>query len=364
MGARGEGACGSTWVTSCSWPRASEQLEPRRPEMRNAFDVSVIVSLHNRVRLVRHALDSLSAERHPSVRLQLIVVDDGSTDGGGDAIARDYPWVSLIQQPQLGAPAARNRGLSEAGGAACLFLDSDDLVDQNFFEARLVALEAHPEADGAYGPSEHFAGEGDFEEGLVIPRHTPYPVVEQLDDRSHLLRLLAGWYIAPHAVLWRTRALRRVSGQDETLAVNQDVDLMFRILLSGHGIVGCRGTRALVRQHGGPRVGDLLSSRKKVAHAFQLRRRFADELSREKELDRDARAALARYCFDRWAELRYEFPEEAAGFLKLSRELEPALHLRGRLPLRMLSRAIGPVRAQMLRHCINRWSHVGKTAHR
>ncbi|MGI9077730.1 MAG: glycosyltransferase [Gemmatimonadaceae bacterium] len=327
------------------------------------IDVSVVIPVHDRAHLIRHTLNSVSADRHPGVRLEVIVVDDGSSDGGAELVAHEYPQTRLFRQQQRGAPAARNRGLAEAQGAACLFLDSDDLIDRNFFATRLAALETHAEADGAYGPWEHFAGSGDFEEELVVPRHAPYPTVEAVDDRSHLVRLLAGWYIPSHAVLWRTQALRRVSGQDETLVVNQDVDLMFRILASGHGIVGCRGARALIRQHSGSREGEIQASRSKVADAYLLRRRFADSLRRENALDQDVRDALARYCFDRWAELRYEFPEEAAKFLALSRELEPALQLHGRLPLRLLSRALGPARALMLRHYIHRRSLVGKTAH-
>ncbi|MBC7788588.1 MAG: glycosyltransferase, partial [Anaerolineae bacterium] len=113
------------------------------------IDVSVILPLYNRARLVRYALDSMADERQPGVRIEVIVVDDGSADGGGDMIARDYPSVRLIRQPRKGAPAARNRGLAEAHGTACLFLDSDDLLDSGFFLERLAALAVHSDADGA-----------------------------------------------------------------------------------------------------------------------------------------------------------------------------------------------------------------------
>src|SRR6478735_5452974 len=95
--------------------------------------VSIIIPLFNRKELIKETLNCLEGYLHPQTALDIIVVDDGSTDGSAEEVELYYPSVKLIRQINAGAPSARNRGLKEAKGEFVLFLDSDDLIEPDFF---------------------------------------------------------------------------------------------------------------------------------------------------------------------------------------------------------------------------------------
>jgi glycosyltransferase involved in cell wall biosynthesis len=113
--------------------------------------VAVIVPVFNRAGLVIEALSSIAAQTQPPRRL--VIVDDGSTDGGGEAIER---WIGsgearcdarLIRQANLGAPAARNRAIREAADCQWIaFLDSDDLWPADYLGRIARAAIANPQA--------------------------------------------------------------------------------------------------------------------------------------------------------------------------------------------------------------------------
>jgi glycosyltransferase involved in cell wall biosynthesis len=87
--------------------------------------VSAIIPLYNKAPYIQRALGSVLAQTFRD--FELIVVDDGSTDSGGEIVARcSDPRVRLIRQDNAGPGAARNRGLNEAGGEFVAFLDADD----------------------------------------------------------------------------------------------------------------------------------------------------------------------------------------------------------------------------------------------
>lgn len=312
-------------------------------------DISVIVPLYNREHLVVYTLDSLSPDRHPGVRMEVLVVDDGSSDGGPTLVERDYPYVRLLRQPNLGAPAARNHGLASATAETVLFLDSDDLIEPEFVRPRLDALAKHPAADGSYGPWDAFSSDAAFSEADVLPPSFEYPVEKIMCVRPHLLRLLRGWFIVPHAVLWRTSAVRRVSGYDVGLSINQDIDLMFRVLISGAGIVGCSSPRALYRAHLGVRQGAIGASRRKAEDILALRLGFIRKLEEAGLYGDDAKRELGSYCFSAWERLRNVWPDIAEEFFRLSQELFPDYQLDARWSLRMLAHAIGPKRTVLFR---------------
>ena len=88
------------------------------------LNVSVIVPTHDRRRLLRRALDSIGGQTEPAA--EVIVVDDGSEDGTAEMLRREYPDVVLIEQPNSGVSAARNRGIRASHSDWIAFLDSDD----------------------------------------------------------------------------------------------------------------------------------------------------------------------------------------------------------------------------------------------
>jgi hypothetical protein len=99
-----------------------------------SFRVSIVITNHNYARFLADAIESALAQTHPDC--ELIVVDDGSTDGSR-ALLEHYPEVTAVLQPNLGQAAAFNAGFERAGGDACIFLDADDSLAPG--AARIVA---------------------------------------------------------------------------------------------------------------------------------------------------------------------------------------------------------------------------------
>jgi glycosyltransferase involved in cell wall biosynthesis len=119
-------------------------------------DVSVIIPLYNKGRLVARALDSVFAQTFRD--FEAIVVDDGSTDDGPDTVrSYDDPRLRLIHQPNSGPGAARNRGVRESSALAVAFLDADDEWLPGFLEKSLENLRQNPLC--ALSVTNHYRGD-------------------------------------------------------------------------------------------------------------------------------------------------------------------------------------------------------------
>ena len=98
--------------------------------------VSVIIPAYNATRTIRTTLDSLAGQAG-----EIIVVDDGSTDGTAELVAGEYPEVVLLRQENRGVSAARNSGMAVATGDYIAFVDSDDFVAPDMFEKMVGKME-------------------------------------------------------------------------------------------------------------------------------------------------------------------------------------------------------------------------------
>jgi glycosyltransferase involved in cell wall biosynthesis len=106
--------------------------------------VSVIIPTFNRSAMVREAVESVLSQT--SDEFELIVVDDGSTDGTGAALEPYSASLSLVRQENRGVSAARNRGAAVARGELLAFLDSDDLWLPEKLAVQLSYLRTFPDA--------------------------------------------------------------------------------------------------------------------------------------------------------------------------------------------------------------------------
>ena len=104
-------------------------------------ELTVIIPTFNRAYTLRRAIDSVLAQTVTS--LEIMVVDDGSTDGTAQLIARYYPDVIYIYQCNQGVSVARNCGIERAQGRYIAFLDSDDAWVSNKLALQLAALSEH-----------------------------------------------------------------------------------------------------------------------------------------------------------------------------------------------------------------------------
>src|SRR3954453_15833744 len=107
-------------------------------------DVTVVIPTHNRRLLLMRTLHSVLAQQH--VDIEVVVVDDGGTDGTEAAVAGlADPRVTLIRHPfPRGVSAARNTGIEKASAPWLAFVDDDDLWAPRKLRSQLDALAAHP----------------------------------------------------------------------------------------------------------------------------------------------------------------------------------------------------------------------------
>ncbi|HJC74841.1 MAG TPA: glycosyltransferase [Candidatus Mediterraneibacter faecavium] len=128
------------------------------------FDITVIVPVYNNVRYLRQCIDSLLSQTLKSI--EILLVDDGSTDGSGD-ICDEYAVkderVCVIHKKNEGLGLTRNVGMSAARGEYFTFLDSDDYVDPDMYRGLLEQANKY-KADVCFGGSTLF-----YDCGLQIP---------------------------------------------------------------------------------------------------------------------------------------------------------------------------------------------------
>ncbi|HJR63344.1 MAG TPA: glycosyltransferase family A protein [Gemmatimonadaceae bacterium] len=108
--------------------------------------ISCIVPTHNGERYVHEAIDSILAQTYQGPT-EVIVIDDGSTDGTKARVERYGSRVRYHYEPDVGPPAARNAGLVEARGQMVAFLDGDDLWHPEKLERQMARFAARPELD-------------------------------------------------------------------------------------------------------------------------------------------------------------------------------------------------------------------------
>lgn len=222
------------------------------------IEVSVIIPTFNRRALVVEAVASALEQRQ--IAAEVIVVDDGSTDGTADALGIFGPRVRVIRQAQRGVAAARNTGARIAGGRWLAFLDSDDLWRPHKLVRQLAFHRERPTLRASQ------TGEIWIRHGVRVNpcRHHTKP------DGDIFAASVRRCVVSPSAVLVARALFDELGGFDEGLEVCEDYELWLR--LSSREPVGLLPEPLVIKRGG---------------HADQLSRRHWG-------MDRFRAAALAK----------------------------------------------------------------------
>ncbi|HSB70234.1 MAG TPA: glycosyltransferase [Candidatus Methylomirabilis sp.] len=202
--------------------------------------VSVVIPTHNYAGFVREAIDSVLAQTYRDV--EVVVVDDGSTDDTAAVLDAYGARIRRIHQEQRGLPAARNAGIRASRGRLVGFLDSDDLWCAEKLGHQVPVLESTPSAGMVYCDTELFedaAGTSLGRHGATVP-HVSGQV---------LPALVLGNFILSPTPLVRREVLERVGLFDERLKSSEDWDLWLRIAC-GHEIAYVDRVLTRYRFHG------------------------------------------------------------------------------------------------------------------
>lgn len=119
---------------------------------------SIIMPLYNKAPYVRKAVESVVSQTFTD--WELVVVDDGSTDGSGEVVAGvTDSRIRIVRQENAGVGAARNRGVAESSAPYICFLDADDWWEPSFLEGMAGFIKRYPDA-GIYGSSYYIVKNG------------------------------------------------------------------------------------------------------------------------------------------------------------------------------------------------------------
>jgi glycosyltransferase involved in cell wall biosynthesis len=192
--------------------------------------VTVLTTVYNGARYLDQTIESILAETFTD--FEYVIVDDGSTDGTPEILARaamhDPRIVLLRNETNRGIPAAANRGLAVARGTYIARLDADDLSLPGRLAREVALLDARPEVALVSMNYESFR-----DDGIVLGRsHRDHPpsVVEYLLNFSNS--------VGGHSqVMFRKSAVDAVGGYDESCPASLDYDLWTRIVREGRIVV-------------------------------------------------------------------------------------------------------------------------------
>jgi len=311
--------------------------------------VSVIIPSYNRVQYVTDALDSVWAQSYRP--LELIVVDDGSTDDT-EAVVKE--WIATHNgsgfaatyqyQENAGAPAARNHGLRETTGDWVKFLDSDDILHPTCIKRQVEASQSLGDREIVFGDLGVMDRAGEDREA----EHYEPP-----EEDEGTFEYLIGHVVNTPTPLHRRSLLREVDGFCEDVEKGQEYDLHLRLALAEVEFVYEWGVVAYKRSGS---EGDSVTAANSVernpeAHLFiqdnrceladeyyegvipsRVRRKLASGYwITGRQMARAGYDDRARYCFRRADEYAVDFS-----------------HVIGPLPYRWLVRTIDPVQAEQV----------------
>jgi glycosyltransferase involved in cell wall biosynthesis len=201
--------------------------------------VSIIIPTYNSALYLPQALETVLTQE-PAGQIEVIVIDDGSTDNTTDVLAPFAAQIRYEYQENQGSAAARNRGLALALGEFVVFLDADDYFLPGKLEKQLAVMAENPDA-------------GMVHSGWRLVTANDQPIRDVEPWRSAPDLNLRVWLLQKpiklDAVLFRKVWLDKVGGMDPDLKQAHDVDLVFRLALAGCHAVWLPEVTVAYRQH-------------------------------------------------------------------------------------------------------------------
>jgi glycosyltransferase involved in cell wall biosynthesis len=198
--------------------------------------VSVIVPVYNCAEYIRESLYSAIHQTYPSTAVEIIVVDDGSTDNTLEIIKEiscHRSNMRVFSQSNQGPSAARNFGLSQARGDYIQFLDADDIILPLKLEKQIALLEQNPHIIACHCNYVQFSNHNELDN---------YYIQTKFNSENQLVEVLTRWshslMIPPIVMLFRSSLLQKSQIYwDNQLWRSEDWNLYLQTLLAGHKFI-------------------------------------------------------------------------------------------------------------------------------
>lgn len=190
---------------------------------------SVIIPTYNRCQLLSEAIDSVLLQNYPAI--EIIVIDDGSTDSTARMIVQKYPTVRYLYQTNQGPSSARNHGIAESTGDLIAFLDSDDVWLKNKISIELSLLQRFPEADMLAGNAGAFIENKLRSEDTFAQRNILFNQQQPRFFDWSMSIMQRGPVCCTSSMTFRKSTLVKLGDKpfDESLRLDEDWDLEFRL---------------------------------------------------------------------------------------------------------------------------------------
>lgn len=208
--------------------------------------ISVIIPCYNQGHYLAEAIDSVLNQTYPHV--EIIVVDDGSTDNTPEVAARYGERIQYVYKPNAGLSAARNTGILHATGEFLHFLDSDDCIKPEMLRMQMDAFAATPTGTVFYAGWQEVDMNGRVIAQCDAPSLSPDP-----------FRALLSENLPVHCYSVRRAALANVGLFDVHLPACEDWDLWLRLAAARYEFVAASpGAVAVYRRHPDSMSGNIL----------------------------------------------------------------------------------------------------------
>lgn len=275
--------------------------------------VSVIIPTFNREKLLAETLETVFRQDYRPV--EIIVVDDGSTDGTlemlGDLKPPEGITLRVIAGEHAGAAAARNRGAGECRGEFIMFHDSDDIMHEGALTALVEGL---GEADLVFGMwRDWFSSEDPPRFGQTY---------ERAPSGDFVVDLLRNDWLLPSAVLHRRSSLLRCDGWDETFTLQDDFAFMARVALSGAKSAAVRKLVNDYRRHQGDQLSKADASAK-LDVTRNVLRQMESALGKGTQTEERRDALAWRWFFEARLSWLYGMRSRFVEFLGEARRVQP-----------------------------------------
>ncbi|MFF8955206.1 glycosyltransferase family 2 protein [Streptomyces sp. NPDC014894] len=216
--------------------------------------VSIVIPCFNGEQYIRSAVRSALRQTHRNI--EIIVVDDGSTDGSGAVLEAEFGGaLKIIRIPNSGPSRARNVGFDHSRGDFVQFLDADNVITPEKLERSLGLFAAEPAVDIVW-TAIHEPAEYAFEDESQFSAEDLQKSVDAMMDRAYELVLPGTGMLALETSqpLFRRSALETYGRWDEELRVMEDTELVARHALRGAEIRHLPMVGLIYRDHPGERV--------------------------------------------------------------------------------------------------------------